>query len=49
MPYSAAISRTEPTAFMFLIDQSGSMDEKMETGGSKAQFVADVYVRCSEN
>ena len=27
---------------MFLIDQSGSMDEKMETGGTKAQFVADV-------
>ena len=42
MSYSAAISRATPTAFMFLIDQSGSMDEKMETGGSKANFVADV-------
>jgi hypothetical protein len=27
---------------MFLIDQSGSMEERMETGSSKAQFVADV-------
>lgn len=42
MTYDAAISRATPTAFMFLIDQSGSMDEKMETGGSKAHFVADV-------
>jgi hypothetical protein len=42
MPYDAAISRATPTAFMFLIDQSGSMEEKMETGGTKAQFVADV-------
>lgn len=42
MPYSAAISRATPTAFMFLIDQSGSMEEKMETGATKAQFVADV-------
>jgi hypothetical protein len=27
---------------MFLIDQSGSMDEKMDTGSVKAHFVADV-------
>jgi hypothetical protein len=39
MAYSAAISRATPTAFMFLIDQSGSMEEKMETGSTKAQFV----------
>jgi hypothetical protein len=42
MPYTAQISRTEPTALLFVIDQSGSMDERMETGGSKAAFVADV-------
>jgi hypothetical protein len=42
MPYVAQISRTEPTAFLFVIDQSGSMDEKMESGQSKADFVADV-------
>jgi hypothetical protein len=42
MPYSAEISRSQPTAFLFLIDQSGSMIDKMPTGESKAGFVADV-------
>ena len=42
MTYSAEISRDNPTAIVFLIDQSGSMDEKMVTGKSKADFVADV-------
>ena len=42
MSYNAEISRNNPTAFIFVIDQSGSMDEKMETGQSKAEFVADV-------
>jgi hypothetical protein len=45
MSYTAEISRTTPSAFLFLIDQSGSMDEKMESGQSKAQFVADVLNR----
>jgi hypothetical protein len=40
--YSAEISRENPTAFIFVIDQSGSMDEKTDVGRSKAQFVADV-------
>jgi hypothetical protein len=40
--YSAEISRDNPTAVVFLIDQSGSMDEKMVTGKTKADFVADV-------
>ena len=40
--YTADISRTNPTAFLFIIDQSGSMDETMDTGQTKAQFVADV-------
>lgn len=40
--YSAEISRTDPSSFLFVIDQSGSMDEKMETEQTKAQFVADV-------
>lgn len=40
--YSAEISRTNPTAFLFIIDQSGSMDERMQTEQTKAQFVADV-------
>lgn len=42
MPYQAEISRDHPTCFLFVIDQSGSMDEMTETGRSKAEFVADV-------
>ncbi len=42
MVYKAEISRDNPTCFLFVIDQSGSMDEKTESGRSKAQFVADV-------
>ena len=42
MPYSAEISRDNPTCILFVIDQSGSMDERMSTGKSKAEFVADV-------
>ena len=42
MPYQAEISRENPTCLLFVIDQSGSMDENMESGRSKAQFVADV-------
>src|SRR5580700_3015820 len=40
--YSAEISRDNPTCLLFVIDQSGSMNEKMSTGKSKADFVADV-------
>jgi len=42
MPYQAEISRESPTCFLFVIDQSGSMDEMTEGGRSKAAFVADV-------
>lgn len=42
MVYTANISRVNPTCFLFIIDQSGSMDEKMDSGKSKAEFVADV-------
>jgi len=42
MPYAAEISRANPSCFLFVIDQSGSMDERMEGGTSKAAFVADV-------
>ncbi|AMC12766.1 vWA domain-containing protein [Liberibacter crescens] len=45
MPYTAEISRSNPTAFLFLIDQSGSMEDKMSSGHSKAQQVADVLNR----
>lgn len=43
--YSARITRDTPTAFIFLIDQSGSMEEKMDIGKikiSKADIVAKV-------
>ncbi|XDU55386.1 hypothetical protein AB3540_17960 [Acinetobacter nosocomialis] len=37
MSHEAQISRTSPTAFLFLVDQSGSMMDKMmcaeKTGG----------------
>ena len=42
MSYEAQISRTKPTAFLFLVDQSYSMTDKMSSGKSKADFVADV-------
>lgn len=42
MPYSAEISRDHPTCILFVIDQSGSMQEKMANGKAKAEFVADV-------
>lgn len=45
MPYTAEISRSNPTAFLFLVDQSGSMDDNLSSGRSKAQQVADVLNR----
>lgn len=45
MTYTAEISRTVPAAFLFLVDQSGSMQDMMESGKTKAQFVADVLNR----
>ena len=42
MSYSAEISRDHPSCVLFIVDQSGSMDERMTTGKSKASFVADV-------
>jgi len=45
MAYTAEISRSNPTAFLFLIDQSGSMADTMSTGSSKAQYLSDVLNR----
>ena len=39
MPYSMEINRNNPTCFLFVIDQSGSMDEEMDGGAIKSQFV----------
>ncbi len=47
MPYSAEINRSKPTAFFFLIDQSGSMDDAygMDTSKRKCDAVADAINR----
>jgi hypothetical protein len=47
MAYSAEISRGNPTCFVFMIDQSGSMSEAFgaESALRKADFVADVVNR----
>jgi len=45
MPYSAEINRSNPTCFLFVMDQSASMNEKMEGGASKAEFMAGVLNR----
>jgi len=47
MPYTAEISRANPTCFVFVIDQSGSMSDSFgsEGAGRKADFVADVVNR----
>jgi hypothetical protein len=48
MPYSAEISRNNPTLFAFLLDQSGSMSDSFgggETQIRKADALADVANR----
>lgn len=48
MPYSAEISRSNPTCFVFVLDQSGSMNDTFgggETSVRKADFLADVSNR----
>jgi hypothetical protein len=50
MPYEAEISRSSPSMFLFLIDQSGSMDEKFAGGTTrKDQAVADAINRLLQN
>jgi len=52
MPYSAEISRANPSCFLFLIDQSGSMEDPFGAGGSsrkKADLVADAINRLLQN
>ena len=47
MSYEAEISRVNPTCFLFLVDQSGSMAERWggEAGKTKAEGVADAINR----
>lgn len=49
MAYEAQISRNSPTAFLFVVDQSGSMSDRMSSGKTKAEFVADALNRTLVN
>src|SRR5580700_9009848 len=51
MPYTAEISRTNPTCFLFLVDQSSSMLEPFgaQPEKSKAAGVADALNRLLQN
>jgi hypothetical protein len=52
MAYSAEISRANPSCFLFLIDQSGSMEDPFgggETSRKKADLVADAINRLLQN
>jgi hypothetical protein len=49
MSHEAQISRNSPTAFLFVVDQSGSMSDRMAIGKSKAEFVSDALNRTLMN
>jgi hypothetical protein len=52
MPYSAEVSRTHPSCFLFLIDRSGSMSDPFSGGAEgkkKADGVADAINRLLQN
>jgi len=51
MPYSAEISRTAPSCFLFLIDQSGSMGDgfTVDAGKKKSEGVADAINKLLQN
>jgi len=51
MPHTAEISRSNPSCFLFLVDQSGSMTKPFggERGKIKAQGVADAINRLLQN
>jgi len=52
MPYTAEISRTSPSCFIFLIDQSGSMQDPFggsESARKKADGVADAINKLLQN
>lgn len=51
MPYTAEISRSTPSCFLFLIDQSGSMRDPFgdTTGKIKSTGVADAINRLLQN
>src|SRR6185312_4970043 len=42
LSYQAEISRASPTAILIVMDQSTSMNHRLNSGQSKAAFLADV-------
>jgi uncharacterized protein YegL len=51
MPYTAEISRSNPSCFLFLVDQSGSMEDGWagEAGKQKADGLATIINRLLQN
>src|SRR3954452_19884971 len=51
MPYTAEISRTNPTCLLFLVDHSSSMDGPFggQPGKKKSEGVADAINRLLQN
>ena len=51
MPYSAEISRSNPSCFVFLVDQSGSMEHPIagDAGRRKCDSVADAINKLLQN
>jgi len=51
VPYAAEISRANPSCFLFLIDQSGSMEDPWagQPGKKKAEALADIMNRMLQN
>jgi uncharacterized protein YegL len=51
MPYTAEISRSAPSCFLFLVDQSGSMEDDWsgEAGKQKADGLATIVNRLLQN
>ena len=42
MAYTAEISRSNPTCFVFLIDQSGSMEEQLADGNGEVERLKEL-------
>jgi hypothetical protein len=59
MPYQAEISRSNPTCFVFLLDQSGSMSDPFAGGATRSKadelatiinrLLASLVIRCSKD
>ncbi len=49
MSYEAEVSRSNPSAFLFLIDMSGSMTDPLPNGRRKADGVADAINKLLSN